>query len=288
MQRSEAKVAIVGAGPAGIAAAIQCKREGLDAVYLIDKEEPGGLIRFANKVENLPGFDGSDGQKIVNKLEEKIRFWDLETIRVEVEKLCKNKDDFHIITDKNTLTSKFLVLASGTSPKCLGIDGEIKHPPWRDYSGEKVVIIGGGDAAYDYALRIERFGGNVTILRRGGSCAIDILQKEVKKRDICEVVGELKEWSHSDTRYSLITGEQLLECDTVVTAIGRYPNWVETDFDIGEIKFPNGQNDVPRFYAVGSLVLNGFRQLSLCWGMGIAAGMTISREEKNSKREDDI
>ncbi len=54
------KVTIVGAGPAGIAAAQQCIREGIKDILVLEKEEIGGLIRQANKIENLPGLVGKD------------------------------------------------------------------------------------------------------------------------------------------------------------------------------------------------------------------------------------
>ncbi|MFO8109502.1 MAG: NAD(P)/FAD-dependent oxidoreductase [Thermoplasmata archaeon] len=276
MQGSDATVAVVGGGPAGVAAAYQCKREGIENIVLIEKERIGGLIRYANKIENIPGFMGMEGRAVAQKLENLLEDADIVTIGEEVEGISKEDGFFKLIFKNDVLRCRYLIIATGTVPRTLGIPGEICHPPWRDYSGERVLVVGGGDAAYDYALRINRFGGDVTILSRNVS-AVGTLLEQVKNAGISEEKGEIRSWEKEGDVYVIRTADNTYSCDLMVTAIGRTPNIPAEDH--GEVEFPNGKTSVPGLYVIGSSVLGRYRQLTLCWGMGIAAAMDIERME---------
>ncbi len=279
MSGSERKVTVVGAGPAGIAAAQQCVREGIDDVLVLEKESIGGLILQANRIENLPGFVGEDGRKMVKELENIVSEYDIDVEYREVEEIEKKEDGFRLKTDKASKETKCLVLATGTTPRSLNFEGEIHHPNWRDYVGEKVVVVGGGDAAYDYALRVNRLGGEVTIFRRSGPKALPVLVEEAREKGVRDIEAEPTEVEKSENGFSIRCEDKNIKADELITAIGRDPNFPELSFELGieDVTFPTGETDHDNLFVIGSTVLGTYRQTSLCWGMGITAGMKLGR-----------
>ena len=126
MVNKKNQVAVIGAGPAGCAAAIQLKRYGLD-VILIDKEKIGGLARNANLIENYLGFPkGISGVEFCYTLEEHLKHLEIETVKDEIINFSydKSQDEFVANSKKNQYNSKYLVIATGTKPRRLGLKGE--------------------------------------------------------------------------------------------------------------------------------------------------------------------
>ena len=112
-------VVIIGAGPAGLAAAMQLKRQGIDPVVL-ERKQVGGLLLNANLVENYPGFvKGITGPDLV-QLFRKQADWLGVNISIEEALSVKYEDNyFRIVTNLRDLQARFLVAASGTIPKKL-------------------------------------------------------------------------------------------------------------------------------------------------------------------------
>lgn len=280
MSGNERKVTVIGAGPAGIAASQQCIREGIDDVLLVEKERIGGLIRQANRIENFPGFVGEDGREMVEDLEKIVSDYEIDVEYGCVDHVKQIDGGFRLKTGGRSIKTDYSVLATGTKPRSLGFQGEMHHPRWRDHTEEKVVVVGGGDAAYDYSLRINSLGGEVTILRRSEPKALPVLVKEAREKGIEEVEAELTEVEESENGLHLFYEDEVLRADQVITAVGRDPNLPGLTFSLTpeDVKFPTGETDLDRLYVVGSTVLGTYRQTSLCWGMGIAAGMRIGKK----------
>ncbi len=286
MQRSRATVAVIGAGPGGIAATQQCKREGLDDVILVERGQPGGLLYHANLLENFPGLRGATGREAVVELGEILMDYGITIMKADVTNISMAKKGFRTVSAHGPeVISKYLVLATGTGPRKLGIPGEICEPEWRDYTGERVAVVGGGDAAYDYALRLNELGAKVIIFRRNEPRALNALVDEVRLEGIEEICHEITDWQRSHDLYTLRYGENTLSCDMVVTAVGREPALPAMDFVYHGCEFPTGATDVENLYAVGSLVLRGYRHATLAWGMGLAAAMDICGKEMGVRKE---
>ncbi len=284
MQRSRATVAVIGAGPSGIAAAQQCRREGIDDVLLVERDRSGGLLSQANRLENFPGLRDMSGREAAVELGEIIKDYKINMLKDDVREILKKKKSFEAVTENGIISSKYMVLATGTKPISLGITGERYHPEWRDYTGERVVVVGGGDAAYDYALRLKELGADTTILRRDEPKALSVLVEEAETRGIKEICHELTGLELADDVYSLQYGEDTLSCDLVITAIGREPTLPDMRFSYGEFKFPSGVTDIENFYVIGSLVLRGYRHATLAWGMGLAAAMDVGVKYRNNQK----
>ncbi len=167
-------IAVIGAGPAGVAAAIQLKRGGFDPL-VFERDRVGGLLVEANLVENYPGFpDGIAGHELALLMAAHLSRAGVNVVREEVALLERSKDAFSVHTPSGVTTAGTVVIASGTGPKALkgvrisrqakdrvvyGIRG------LEDVRDGRVAVIGGGEAAFDYALNIARHN-DVTILHR--------------------------------------------------------------------------------------------------------------------------
>jgi len=169
------KIAIIGAGPAGLSSAIQLKRYGIEPI-LLEKEEIGGLLRSANVVENYPGFpEGITGPKLIKLFKKQLKNT---MVRVHFEGMLEldyRNSVFFVNTNQRAITCRIAVIASGTKPRKLSnlniskdfadrIFYEIY--PLTQVANEKIAIIGSGDIAFDYALSLSK-KNEVIIIDRG-------------------------------------------------------------------------------------------------------------------------
>ena len=186
-------VIIIGAGPAGIAAAIYASRGNLNCA-IIEKEMPGGQVNKTSIVENYPGYTAISGPELVEKFEEQLNSLKIKQIYSEVTDIKVNKES-KIITLKNgkTLEAKAVILALGRSPKKMeskhydSLEGKgISYCSLCDgnlYKNEDVSIVGSGNSALEEALYLSKICKSVTILCRseklkGDSVLIDRIEKQ--------------------------------------------------------------------------------------------------------------
>jgi len=276
------EVVIVGAGPAGMTAAIQLKRYGIPFVIL-EKERVGGLLWNANLVENYPGFPaGVSGPKLVGLIEKQMERIGVEVTFDSVADLDYDETGFRVKTLQTEYRPRFVIVASGTRPNPfpLAIPDVAQGMVFSDVyhllhvSDKHVVIIGAGDAAFDYALNLTKNRNSVTILnRRGEVKCLRLLweramaessieyraETPVSKIDLDETAGRLKVRTEA--------GESL-EADYLLFALGRIP---QMDFLSAELvdKKVNG------LYFVGDVKNGLFRQAAIAAGDGLRAAMKI-------------
>jgi thioredoxin reductase len=111
-------VVVVGAGPAGIAAAIYLKRAGIDPL-VFERDEVGGLLRNAHSVENYPGFpDGVSGQELVELLKRQLVRWRIDVRMEEVHKISREGDVFIVVSESGEVFAKSVIVATGTKSWC--------------------------------------------------------------------------------------------------------------------------------------------------------------------------
>ncbi|MFQ6083447.1 MAG: NAD(P)/FAD-dependent oxidoreductase [Candidatus Aminicenantia bacterium] len=287
-------VVIIGAGPAGIATRIQLKRYGIDPIIL-EKNKIGGLLRNANFVENYPGFpSGISGLNLVTLFEKQLREESIKVLFGEVISLDFEEGIFLVETLKRIFYSRAVVVASGTKPKKF-TDFEIPEKvserifyeiyPILRVKGKKVIIVGAGDAAFDYALNLEK-NNEVIILNKGEAVkCLPLLWERAKKAPRIDYYRHTKIFKIiSDSPNRL-----LLECISpegiskfyahyVIFAIGREP---QLDFLSERLK-ENAQELENRglLYFVGDVKNGFFRQTAVAVGDGIMAAMKIYRKLK--------
>ena len=174
-----AEVVIIGAGPAGISAAVQCKRQGIVPVLLDRTGEPGGLVKNAYLIENYPGLEKPiSGPEYVELLKRYIRRFEIPVEKREVLSISREENAYVISCKNDVIKAETVIVATGTEPRHLDIpldedalDGLIFYEVQNLLNGRRnpgnVLVIGSGEAACDYAMTLASAGANVSIFVRG-------------------------------------------------------------------------------------------------------------------------
>jgi thioredoxin reductase len=294
MKRHE--VIIIGGGPAGVAAAIQLMRGGLEPL-LFERDRIGGLLRDAHFVENYPGFpDGIEGVALADRLAAHLERAGVDVVHEEVVRIDRANGAFSIRTaadetgDGGALTADRIVIASGTAPNVLrgvmifGDAVERVHYGVRELAavrGAKIAVIGGGDAAFDYALNCS--GRNdVAILHRGDRprcipvleerCAVNRRVTYHANTTVEEIIPD-----GNGVILKIVRGpknkKDTITADHVIVAIGRAPHLDFIHNGIG------GRVEELRteglLYLVGDVVNGRHRQAAISAGDGLRAAMEI-------------
>lgn len=287
-------VAVIGAGPAGIAAAVQLKRFGFDVV-LFEKDTPGGLLRNANLVENYPGFPrGIAGPELVNLLNQHLEAWKIDLIGETVRKLqyVEKENHFLITTDTGVYPVPIVVAASGTVPNQLfwveSLPVELRRHvfyevyPIRDVREKEILIVGAGDAAFDYALNLAAGGrNNILIVNRGTRVrALGLLVERVSENSSIEYrenvrVDHVRAGRERALFAHLVSPghEGTIEIDYIICAVGREPEMGYYSTGLSQQVETLKKKGI--FYEIGDLVNGINRQAAIAIGNGIEAAMKI-------------
>lgn len=290
-------VVIIGAGPAGLATALQLKRHDIEFL-LLEREEIGGLLRNANLVENYLGFpEGIPGSEIINLFKRQLENTQVNVEFEEVLELEYREDLFLIRTSQRTMTCRIVVVATGTKP-CELSDIELSKDakdrifyeiyPIRNAANKKIAIMGSGDLAFDYALNLSK-KNDVMILNRGEKvkCLPLLWERAAQNEKIAYSSNTLvKNIQSKDGKLVLSCCDQVREWEAdvscLVIAIGRVPN---LDFLSDRLKenLDQLQNN-KLLYQVGDVKNGIYRQVAAATGDGIKAAMeihkTLQGEEK--------
>lgn len=238
---------IIGAGPAGLSAAIYGIRSGLDLLVL-EKLAPGGQVVNTYEIENYPGFvEPVPGWELVSAMENQARRLGAEiTTASEIQKVEKDNANGSLrltMVDGETLEAKAVIIATGASLKKLGVPGEsefigrgVSYCATCDgafYRDKITAVIGGGDAALEEALFLTRFASTVYLIhRRDQFRGTRILQDRVFKNEkiepvmdsiVTEIVGQEKV-SAVQVMNKKTEDKSTIEVDGVFLFIGYEPN----------------------------------------------------------------
>ncbi len=279
MLSKSTEVIIIGAGPAGIACAIQLKRYNIDSI-VFEKNEIGGLLKNANLIENYIGFpNGISGKKLIQLMKKQSQTANINVKYENVISVETFEDTFNVKTNKNKYHSKYLVIASGTKPivpKVPIIRADIIDKVYFDIYqlaeiiGKEIVIIGAGDCAYDYALNLCEFN-QVTLLNRSKRIkALPILQERSSTSSniqYLENISVLKIENANNQLLLLCNNSEKLPADYLLIAIGREPNLGFIEKNILE-----NQN----VFQIGDVKNGLFRQTTISTGDGTFTAMMIS------------
>ena len=267
---------VIGAGPAGVVAALQMKRAGLNVV-LFESGELGGLLRNANFIENYLGFpDGVSGRELVRHFQDHLCKYKVPLLKEEVLEIGREDKIFSVHTSEHMYRGATIVVATGTVPKKAGIEGEeqlgesklfyeVADLP-EDEQKKSVVVIGGGDAAFDYALNLSSKWHASTIVTRGTVSCLPILKERVEKEGIpylenslvlriCKAGSQLEVQCETDT----------FKADYVLIAVGREPRYPR-------IATKNKEG----LYFVGDVRGGRYRQVHIATGDALRVAMEIS------------
>ncbi len=181
------ELAIVGGGPAGIAAAIHASRLGLTTA-LVEKNELGGQANIAPWIENYPGFpDGIRGRYLISNFRDQLARWKVKVISAEADSLNLEENIFILKTSAGDIPARNVIVATGMTPKTIGIKNEIPYadPANTPHDDKDVLIVGSGDCAFDLAAEFALNAKSVTICVRGEKIsAIQRVVERAKKRGV--------------------------------------------------------------------------------------------------------
>lgn len=233
---------IIGAGPAGITAAIYATRAMLNFA-LFEKSFAGGQIINTYEVDNYPGIKNVSGFELSNMLADHATTLGAQIINEDVIELDLDGPIKKVKTNDNIYSAKTIIFATGAEWKKLGIPGEDKFTglgvsycatcDGAFYKDKTTVVVGGGDVAVEDAIYLARMCKKVYLVhRRNELRAVKILQERLFKTENIEVLwdNELKEIIGKDSveAVKLINNktneEKVLNIDGVFIAVGTSPN----------------------------------------------------------------
>lgn len=303
-------LAIIGAGPSALAAAIYTTREDIPTV-LYEKGVVGGLAAITDKVENYPGFpSGVEGMILANQFQSQAERFGADIEFGEVSSVKKLNNAIEIIVDNKPILADAVLIATGSSYKKTGMPGEddfygkgVHYCATCDgafYRDKKIAVIGGGNSAIQEAIFLTRFASHIDLLVRSKIRASDVLQKELKKYiDEGKITVHLKTTSQKILSLEgKINGIEInqeddikqLEVEGVFVFIGLNPNTeflqgsgIELD-EQGLIKTNSRlETNIPGIFASGDVRSGSTMQIASAVGEGASAALSI-REYLESQK----
>lgn len=276
---------IIGAGPAGMTAAIYASRTWMN-FKIIEKLSPGGQMVKTDEIDNYPGFSNISGVDLTLKLVEHLKKLNVDIDYEEAIKINKIEDELFEIKLKSgkKLITKKIIVATGVNPRKLGLDFEekfegkgISYCATCDgffYKDKIVAVVGKGESAMTSAIYLSKLAKKVYIINKDG---------EFKGK--AKLIEAIKEKENIEIKYfsnitKLIGDEKIekiivegneeaeeIEVDGIFVLIGNIPNsnLSENNFDICRKKeiIVNGkfETSAPNIYAVGDVVTKSTRQI---------------------------
>jgi thioredoxin reductase (NADPH) len=306
---------IIGAGPAGLGAALYTARDRLRTLIL-EKFMPGGQINNTDRIENYPGIERIDGPGLIERMQKQVEAFGSEIKNgCEVTSLKKLKDGHIAVTcDKEKFTARTVILTPGSDYRKLGVPGEdqfrgsgVSYCGTCDapfFKGKHVVAVGGGNTAVEETLHLTKFAQKVMMIhRRDEFRASKILIEEllekanepnsnltIKYSTIATAIrGEGK--VQSVKLKNVKTGqEEDYPCDGVFVFVGMEPNtgflkgFVELT-DRGFIKCDCAylRTSVPGVFVAGDCRIGAAMQLATAIGDGVVAAMMLKQYFRDPK-----
>ena len=293
-------VIIIGAGPAGMTAALYASRSNL-SVLMIERGAPGGQMNNTAEVENYPGFDSILGPELAFKMYEGAIKFGVENAYGIVQSITDQGEFKEVATEDKTYQGKTVIIATGCVHRKLGVKGEeefagrgVSYCAVCDgafFRNKRLIVVGGGDSAVEEAIYLTQFASEVTIVhRRDELRAQKIIQDRAFANEKISfiwdsVVEEIK------GNEMVVTGVQIrnVKTDEVTEeAAGGVFIYVGLDPLTEPFKASGITNDagwiltndqmetsIPGVYAVGDVREKGLRQITTAVGDGSIAGQQV-------------
>lgn len=291
---------IIGAGPAGMTAALYAARSNLK-VALLERGIYGGQMNNTAEIENYPGYARISGPELAEKMFEPLENLGVEHLFGQVEKIEDHGNYKKIITEDGAFETKTVILASGANHRHLGVPGEEEYNSrgvsycavcdgafFRD---EDLLVVGGGDSAVEEAIFLTRFAKSVTIVhRRDQLRAQKLLQERAFANEKISFIWDsvVKEIKGDDRRVTSVVFEnvktgQSSESDFggLFVYVGLDPvsdfvkdlgicneaGWIVTDQHM--------KTAIDGIYAIGDVRQKDLRQITTAVGDGAVAGQEV-------------
>lgn len=290
-------VIVIGAGPAGMTAAMYAARAQLD-VGLIEPGPYGGQMNNTDVIENYPGFLSIKGMELGMKMQENVERDGVEAIYGTVKNVIDHGAYKTVETEKASYDTKVVIIASGGVHRMLHIPGEAEYAgrgvsycavcDGMFFRNQKVAVIGGGDSALEEGIYLSQLASHVTVIhRRDALRAKKDIQAQAfanEKMDFIwntvaeEVLGDETKVTGLRLKNKVSGEESIFSCDGVFIYVGMEANtsfvqnlglcdekgWIPTDEKMA--------TSLPGIYAVGDVRQKELRQVTTAVGDGTIAG----------------
>lgn len=277
---------VVGGGPGGYTAALYAARAGLDTLVL-EKLSAGGQMALTEKIDNYPGFeDGIDGFTLAEKMQQQAERFGARSEYAQVERMDLTAAPKVLETSEGTFYGRTVVLATGASPRELGLPNEaaltgrgVAYCAACDgmrYKGKTVVVVGGGNSAAADAMLLSRIAKKVLLVHRRDTLrATKVYHQPLMQAGNIEFCwnSTVSELLHQDKLTGVKlkdvnTGEETtVPCDGVFISVGRKP---ATELVQGQLELDRSgyvvadettKTNLPGVYAVGDVRTKPLRQV---------------------------
>ena len=292
---------ILGGGPAGLTAGLYAMRAVLKTI-LIEKATPGGQLAITKGVENYPGIEDITGLDLSDKLLHHAQSYGLEVIRDEAVSIEPGPEIHSVrLESGGTLRAHALIVATGGTPRKLGIPGEdefmgrgVSYCAKCDgffFQNRVVTVIGGGDTALEEALYLTKLASKVYLVhRRDEFRAGRLLQKRVRESNIELVLNSEatricadEEGVNSISVKNLVTGQQkTIRTEGVFIFIGLFPNnqlvppGIVMDTQGYAIADEKCATNIPGIYIAGDLKTKYAKQIVIAAAEGCVAALAAA------------
>ncbi len=293
-------IAIIGAGPAGMTAALYGMRAGMN-VLLLEKAFPGGQMVSSNYVENYPGFVGISGAELAMNMKKQLT--DITYKTAEIISINLSEEPKTITSSKEEFQAKNIVIATGANPKKIGFANEerltgrgVSYCATCDgafYRGKTATVIGGGNTALDDALYLANFCERVNLVHRrnefrADATTVDKVKANNKIHLYTEFVPEafIGEDMLTEIRLKSTKTQEtvLLPTDGLFLAIGYQPN--VSFLPEGILKSETGEiitdknlmTNIENVYAIGDVRRKELRQIVTACSDGAEVISAIRRK----------
>ncbi len=311
-------VIVVGAGPAGLCAAMYAGR-GMLNTLLIERGAPGGELLNTELIEDYIGFESIRGLELAEKMTEHAKKFGANIVTDTVVSVAKRDDgDFDVETELGkTYTAPAVIITAGGTPRKLNVPGELEYAgrgvsycavcDGAFFKGEVLAVIGGGDAATEEADYLTRYAKKVYIIhRRDEFRASPILQKRafnnpkievIWNKVVEEVEGDPKGVNHLRLRDTATGEETRLAVGGVFIFIGFLPNsgiikgHFEHDATGYIVTDTNMMTSIPGLFAAGDLRVQLTRQITTAVGDATTAAIAVQKylaERKEQQEQEAV
>ena len=307
MSDIQAKVLILGSGPAGCTAAIYAARAMLEPV-LVAGMQPGGQLTITTEVENYPGFaQAVQGPWLMEQMQAQVEHLGTKVVYDLITGADLARRPFVLTGDSGKrFAAETLIIATGAQAKWLGLPNEEKYKGFGVsacatcdgffFKGKKVVVVGGGNTAVEEALFLTNFASEVTLVHRRDSLRADKTNQTriahhpkvriVWNSVVADVIGAGDPKAVSAVRIrNIVTGEASdIAADGLFIAIGHTPatevfrGQLDMDED-GYIRTApdSTKTSIAGVFAAGDVKDKVFRQAVTAAGMGCMAALEAER-----------
>ncbi|MBE6006066.1 MAG: thioredoxin-disulfide reductase [Sarcina sp.] len=300
---------IIGAGPAGLSAAIYASRAELDYILIEENFVNGGQIIDTYEIDNYPGLPGLSGMDLAQRMADHAEKLGAEVVNAAVEGLDLTGPVKKVLTDEGTFEAKAVIIASGAAHSHLGVPGEdtlagrgVSYCATCDgafYRGKTTVVVGGGDVAVEDAIFLARGCEKVYVVhRRDELRAVKTLQTALFALPNVEMVWDsnLKSINEGTAengtagKVATVTvvnkndgSERVIEADGVFIAVGITPRsgfvgtGIETNAGGYIVAGETCETSIPGVFAAGDVRAKQLRQVVTAVADGANAVTSVQR-----------